>query len=235
MKFGLLKSKIEQKMLNAYTKNNFKDEVKRFKKYILENKSVSKIFYLYDELSSKRNTDKSIANEYINECVDLYNKNILMIGRMDYIQLNEWVKDIEVENNYADIDNLFSEDVLMIEEKIKSRKKIAENIIKEAESMTNPINLPLDTMINVVNKSAQKYINNLSESDKKELFSILNESDEKLEKEFSALKESVISKLETMENEEGMKEKINEAIEKVKGEKYSRHSFYNLRHLNESL
>jgi len=235
MKFGLLKSKIEQKMLNAYAKNNFKDEVKRFKKYILENKSVSKIFYLYDELSSKRNTDKSIANEYINECVDLYNKNILMIGRMDYIQLNEWVKDIEVENSYIDIDNLFSEDVLMIEEKINSRKKIAENIIKEAEIKTNPINLPLNTMINVVNKSANNYINNLSESNKKELFKILNETDENLEKEFVELKESVISKLETMESEEEMKEKINEAIDKVKSEKYSRYSYYNLRHLNESL
>lgn len=235
MKFGLLKSKIDKKMVNAYSKNNFKDEIKRFKKYVLENKSISKVFYLYDELSGKKNVDKSIANEYINECVDLYNKNVLMIGRMDYIQLNEWVKDVESENNYIDIDNLFSEDVLMIEEKINSRKRITENIIKETENDIKPVNLPLSTLINVVNKSANDYINNLSESNKKELFTILNESDENLEKEFITLKESVLSKLKSIDGEEDANEKINEAIDKIKNEKYTRYSYYNLKNLFDSL
>ena len=47
MKFGIIKSKIENVLLESYKNNTFKDEVKNFKKLVLENKNVSKLYYLY--------------------------------------------------------------------------------------------------------------------------------------------------------------------------------------------
>ena len=45
MKFGILKSKIEEKLLESYIKQNFKNEIKHFKKLVLEDKTISSIFY----------------------------------------------------------------------------------------------------------------------------------------------------------------------------------------------
>ena len=50
MKFGLLKSKIESKLIESYRTNKFKTDIKLFKQLVLEDSSVSKTFYLYDEL-----------------------------------------------------------------------------------------------------------------------------------------------------------------------------------------
>ena len=45
--YGLLKSKIEKVLLESYSNDTFKNELKTFKKLVIENKNVSKIFYLY--------------------------------------------------------------------------------------------------------------------------------------------------------------------------------------------
>jgi hypothetical protein len=49
--FGLLKTKIENVLLESYSNDTFKNELKTFKKLVIENKNISKLFYLYDELS----------------------------------------------------------------------------------------------------------------------------------------------------------------------------------------
>ena len=79
MKFGILKSKIENVLLESYKNNTFKNELKTFKKLVIENKNVAKIFYLYDELSSPKGLNESYVNEFINESVKLYEKSISKI------------------------------------------------------------------------------------------------------------------------------------------------------------
>ena len=65
MKFGILKSKIDYVLSESFKNDiHFKEEMKLFKKYILENKNLSKLFYLYEELSSKKNVNKNIVNDY---------------------------------------------------------------------------------------------------------------------------------------------------------------------------
>ena len=49
MKFGILKSKIEKVLLESYSNNTFKNELKNFKTNVLDKKNIAKIFYLYDE------------------------------------------------------------------------------------------------------------------------------------------------------------------------------------------
>jgi hypothetical protein len=236
MKFGLLKSKIEKKIIDSYAKNNFKNEIKLFKKYVLENKSFSKIFYIYDNLSENKGFDKDYVNDYINECVDLYNKITRKINKEDCRQLNEWVSNIETENNYLDIDNIFSNNVLMTEEKLKSRKKIIDNIVKTPKQKGETMNLPISTLFSVANKSANSYIESLDESERIEIIKIMNESDDSLQKDFETLKINVIEKLENIkESDEDSKSRIAEAIEKIKTDSYSKFSYYNLKNLYESI
>ena len=130
MKFGILKSKIENVLLESYKKNTFKDELKTFKKLVIENKNVAKIFYLYDELSSPKGLNESYVNEFINESVKLYEKSISKITKSELKELNEWVKNSTVENSYSKIDDLFTSDVLTIESRIKSKKLISETLRK---------------------------------------------------------------------------------------------------------
>ena len=43
--FGLLKTKIENVLLESYANDTFKNELKTFKKLVIENKNISKLFY----------------------------------------------------------------------------------------------------------------------------------------------------------------------------------------------
>jgi hypothetical protein len=62
MKFGILKSKIEKLLAESYTNNTFKKELSNFKKLVLENKNISKVFYLYDELNSNKGLNESMVD-----------------------------------------------------------------------------------------------------------------------------------------------------------------------------
>ena len=64
--FGLLKTKIENVLLESYANDTFKNELKTFKKLVIENNNISKLFYLYDELSSPKSLSESYCNDYIN-------------------------------------------------------------------------------------------------------------------------------------------------------------------------
>jgi hypothetical protein len=99
-KFGILKSKIENVLLESYKNDTFKDELKTFKKLVLENKNVSKIFYMYDELNSKKGLSESYSREYIHECITLYENAVNKILPADLKKLNMWVRNTKSNNSY---------------------------------------------------------------------------------------------------------------------------------------
>jgi len=73
---------------------------------------------------------------------------------------------------------------------------------------------------------------------KKEVFHILASRPEDLEKEFVQLKESAVSKLETLlekESEIEMKEKLVETIEKIRTENYEQVNYIRLKQLESSI
>ena len=178
--FGLLKTKIENVLLESYANDTFKNELKTFKKLVIENNNISKLFYLYDELSSPKSLSESYCNDYINECIKIYENTVNKIKQSDINKIVAWVGNKNVESNYTDIDTLFSSDVLTIESKIKSRKIISESLKKLPVTKTEGIDLPLSTMVSVANKTIKSYIDGLNESDKKELISLLSEDDSTL-------------------------------------------------------
>ena len=111
MNFGSIKSKIEKLLSESYSKQELKLDMKVFKTLVLENKNISKLFYLYDELSSNKGMSETIVNDYINECIIMYENIINKISKKDLNQLKLWVSDIKSDNKYEKIDNLFETNI----------------------------------------------------------------------------------------------------------------------------
>jgi hypothetical protein len=102
-----------------------------FEELVLKNKSLSTLYFLYDELSKNKGLNESIVNEYINESIALFENTISKINTNDVKGVNQWIGHIVSENRYQDIDNLFSNNASTIEEKLKSKKTISENLKKD--------------------------------------------------------------------------------------------------------
>jgi hypothetical protein len=237
IKFGILKSKIEKVLLESYSNNTFKDELKNFKKLVLENKNISKIFYLYDELSSKKGLNENTVNDYIHECITMYENSINKIKSSDLNNLKSWVNNVKSKNLYETVDGLFSTDVLTIESKIKSKKLIKESLMSVAPINKEVIQLPLTTMVNVANKTITAYIDGLNESEKKDLMKFLSTDDSVLKESFETIKGVVIAKLKTLQegSDIGTLNRITETIEKVELETYDKLSYFKLKNLKETL
>lgn len=238
MNFGILKSRIENTLLESYKKGTLKEELKNFKKYVLENKNISKVYYLYDDLSSNKGMDNNLVFDYINECITVYENTVNKINESDINKIKNWVKNTIIENQYKNIDNLFSNNVLMIESRLESRRLISETLKKKSLTKSETPLIPISSMVNLANKTISNYIESLNESDKKELIKILSEDDSKYVSEFETIKESVVTKLTNLKNEtidKSTKSKIDETLSKVISEKYDKLSYFKLKGLNENI
>jgi len=238
MKFGLIKSKIEKLLSESYKKESFKNEIKNFKKLVLENKNFSKLFQIYNELESNKGFDELTANEYINECIKIYENSVNKITSKQISILENWTKHINVKNQYEKIDSLLSNDITLLEKKIESRKLIRESLKqKPSIEKTEVVKLPLSTMINVANKSILNYIENLTESEKNELKKLLSISEQELSIKFSDVKNEVLSKLNSLKEsvDEETKQKITETINKVSSDDCDRVNYIKLKNLKENL
>jgi hypothetical protein len=237
IKFGILKSKIEKVLLESYSNDTIKDELKKFKTNVLENKNVSKLFYLYDELNSNKGLSESVVSDYINECITIYENTINKIKPTDFQKIKSWVGNVKTENNYENVDNLFSSDVLTIESRLQSRKLISESLKKKKPVDKDFVNLPLSTMVNVANKTIATFMEDLNESEKKELLTLLSEDDSKLKDNFNTIKDEVIVKLNNLKesSDESTVSRIDETIQKVTSEKYDKLTYFKLKNLKETL
>jgi hypothetical protein len=181
--------------------------------------------------------NENIVNDYINECITIYENTINKISKKDINILKTWVSDIESENTYEKIDSLFDSNVLTIENKITNRRLIAESLKKTQTKSNDIINLPISSMVNLANKTINNYIENLNESDKQDLINFLNTNEKDMEKSYQEIKENVLKKLNNMSIDSDLetKQKIEESISKIKTEKFDKLNFFKLKSLNESL
>ena len=93
-------------------------------------------------------------------------------------------------------------------------------------------------MVSVANKTASNYIESLNESDKTELKKLLSSDDETIKESYFILKGKVISKLETIQENEQDNEvtsRIDETIQKIQDESFDKIGYFKLRKLNENL
>lgn len=236
--FGEIKSKIETYLTESYQKNTLKDNLFVFEQLVLKNKNISKIFYLYDELSDKKGLDESIANEFVNESITSYENLFNKVTPKQIQELKSWVGHVKCENKYQHIDHLFSTSVLTLENKIKSKKVILESLKIQKGENKEIINVPLKAMVNVANKTVENYLSSLNESERKELKKILSTPKETLVENYKTEKENVISKLNNQKETESDTETINtidQVLNKLQTESFSELNYYKLKQLNEGL
>ena len=238
MKFGELKSKIETYLTESYGKGTLKDNLFIFEQLVLKNKNISKIFFVYDELSDKKGLNENIANEFINESTIAFENLHNKINPSELKELNLWVGHVKCENKYKDIDDLFSTNILTLESKIKSKKIIVENLKSKKEDSAETIKVPLKTMVNVANKTVTNFISSLDISEQKELKKILSTPKETLIENYNKEKEIVLEKLEAQKDKEEDNETIktiDQVLSKIQNEQFSELNFYKLKQLNEGL
>ena len=236
--FGELKSKIEIYLSESYKKGTLKDNLFIFEELVLKNKHISKIFFLYDELSTKKGLQESIVNEFINESITAYENLTNKVNPYSLKEIKMWVGHIKCENKYKEIDNLFSTDVLTLESKIKSKKIICEILKTKEQEKKEIIKVPLKSMLNVANKTVGKFISSLKESEQKELKKILSTPKTQLIENYNDTKDLVLEKLNEKKDNENDSDTINtidQVLLKIQKESFSELNYYHLKQLKESL
>ena len=236
--FGELKSKIEIYLSESYKKGTLKDNLFIFEELVLKNKNISRIFFLYDELSTKKGLQESIVNEFINESITAYENLTNKVNPYSLKEIKMWVGHIKCENKYKEIDNLFSTDVLTLESKIKSKKIICEILKTKDQEKKEIIKVPLKSMLNVANKTVGKFISSLKESEQKELKKILSTPKTQLIENYNVTKDLVLEKLNEKKDNENDSDTINtidQVLLKIQKESFSELNYYHLKQLKESL
>lgn len=238
MEFGILKTKIEDKLINSYVNNTMKRDLFVFEQLILNNKNLSRIYLMYDELSSKKGLSESIGNDFISESLYEFKSTIKNISKSELDEINMWVGHLKCENRYIDIDNLFTSDITKLEEKVKSKKNILTNLMGIETISESRVDVPLPNLMEIANKTVNDYLDTLSESEKKEIKKIITEDENKLKIEFDFIKENSITRLVNLkshESDDDVIKTINETISKIEGEEFSRISYVKLKTLNEDI
>ena len=238
MKFGILKTKIEDLLIESYKNDTLKRDMFVFDELILKNKNLSKLYYLYEELSTNKGLSKELANELINQSITLYENLVNKISSENINEIKLWVGSQNTKNRYADLDNLFSKNFTDMINKVVSKNQIAESLMKNTEKPKPIIKASLNEMVDVANKTVKTYISSLNESEQKELNKILSKSDKDLKVRFEIIKEDVLEKLDTLletESDDVTKIKLNETIEKVKSVSYNKLDYYKLNQLKLNL
>ena len=238
MEFGVLKTKIEDKLVHSYVNNTIKKDLFVFEQLVLNNKNLSKLYLMYDELSSKKGLNESLSNDFISENISEFKSIKKSISKSDLDEINMWIGHLKSENRYVDVDNLFTSDVTKLEEKVKSKQNILTNLMEVQKVNESRSNVSLSNLMEVANKTVNDYLNTLSESEKNEIKKIMTEDENKLEIEFNFIKENSITRLNNLKLNESDSDVINtidQTISKIGNETFSKISYVKLKKLNEDI
>lgn len=232
MTFGKVKSIIEKNLLESY-KNEaaFKRNIREFRHNVLNNKSLSKAYSVYDQLSTPQGLSESDAKEFLQEGISLLQK-VLPTIKMPK-SMNE-----SINNLYSDIDTLVYTKTIHLRERVEAKKNIISTLMKPKTKVEESINIPVSSMVKIANKTLMSFIENMDESSKKEFFQLISEDNKTLENKFEELKSRTIGKLQNIleqEKENEVKDRINETIEKLKDEKFDQMNFLRLKDLESSI
>lgn len=238
--FGNIKTRIEMASINLYGKPIFKTFMNHFNSLVLENKDMAEIYYLYDDLSSKKGLDNSIAYDYLNESLE-YSQILIENSKKNIQRLDSWISlfvEGNEKNNYRDIDNvIYNNSIKNLESILESKKNIMNTLISEEKinTISESYNLPISSMVKIANDTLKKELTSLNESDKKELSEILKLNGKELKEEFEKTKKIVLDNLKVSINESTdneLKGTINKTINKVMEAKCNHYDYYKLKKLS---
>lgn len=231
MTFGQIKSIIENNLVQSYkNENEFKKLLREFNHYVLSDKPLSKLYVLYDQLSTPQNLNEGDAKEFLQEGIGLIQNIISSVKLPKTIGV--------VSNQYKDIDSLVYSSTVDIKERVEAKKNLLKVLMSENKKTNTSVELPLETMVKVANSTVNQYVETLDENSKKEFLNLISESPEKLQTSFLEKKEEALTKLTKMLNEETdlqIKDRISETLDKIKESEFDHLNLLKLKNLVESL
>jgi polyhydroxyalkanoate synthesis regulator phasin len=232
MTFGEVKSIIEESLIESYKdQKNFKKVMNEFHQNVLTNKSISKLYSLYDDLTSEKGMSESDAKEYLEEGVKLI-QTILSSSKLPKSSSKS------INNKYSDLDTIVYTKTLNISERIQSKKNLVDTLKRSPNKVNESINIPLKSMVSVANQTLKSYIDTMDETSKKDFLKVIKGNPKELETEFTTIKESAITKLQTIlegESEVDLKTKISETIDKIRGEEFNQMNYVRISSLEKSI
>jgi hypothetical protein len=240
--FGTIKTKIERVSAKLYKKPEFKGFISELKIMVLENKDISELYYIYDDLSKSKGLPKDIADDYLNETLE-YSEILIESSKTLLKKIDRWVSSYikESSNDYKDIDNsIYNRSIRNLESILESKNRIKKTLMSEEVNpiVKESVILPISTMVKIANDALKKEINNLNENDRKELDEILVLTSDEVKKEMSELKESVVKGLKSTltESKDGdLNDTIQNTINKIMDSKVDHYNLYKLRKLKTGL
>ena len=237
--FGKIKTNIEKTAVDLAKKPSFKRFMVEFKKIVLENKDISELYYIYDDLSSKNGIAEDLANDYVNESIEysqiLIENQSRRINQID-LWINSWSKNNG--NDYSDIDNaIYKNGIKNLETVLESKNNIKKLIIQEENKKEVLINsnLPISSMVKIANENLKNEVSGLNESEKKELGEVLELNGEELKENFEKIKKVVLENLKGSINEStdsDLQNTINKTINKIMSVKGNHYDYYKLKKLS---
>lgn len=232
MTFGEVKSIIEESLLESYKEpKDFKKVMNEFHQNVLTNKPISKLYSLYDDLTNPKGFTEEESKEYLEEGIKLI-QSILSTSKLPKFTSKN------TDNKYSDLDTLVYTKNLSISERVKARKNLIKNLMGKTSNVSESINLPISSMVSIANQTMKSYVDNMDESSKKDFLRVVASDPKSLENEFTKIRESAISKLQTLlnsENEFEVKTKISETIDRLKNEEFNQMNFVRLSSLDKSI
>ena len=243
-KFGVLKTKMLTKLTDSYTKEN-KNEVKDILKTIKENKEFKEMYLFYEEIESKYFEDKEVAKLYVEEVSGMLKEKSSEILKFTKT-LNEKFGNVEITENelYSTLDQLTENDNLNnIEKKVLAKRKLVNHLVtkKEVNESKTGVYSQNENLLHAVlaNNFNVLYSNTMNESQKEELKNILSISQKELETKTSELKESILTKVDSLLSESVSDNEMSSKLNKVKNEvnemTLSKYNYYRLNELKNGL
>ena len=115
MRFGVIKTLVENKLIKSFVDKKLVKDMKLFESKILKDKSFARLYFIYDTLKENKSLDKETAIYMIDDLVS-ESKN-LKISDKTMEEIVKWTRGLVKENNYTIIDNLIYGDELKPEKK----------------------------------------------------------------------------------------------------------------------
>lgn len=233
MKFGAIKTLVENKLIKSFAEKNLDKDMKFFKNIILEDKSFKRLYFIYDTLNENKGLDKETATYMVDDLVN--EAKSLKISDSITKKIEKWTKSVINENQYLKIDDLIYGDSLVPEKKSIAKKEIIESLTKKPIVKESKKVVPIKTMLKIANNTVEKKLSELNESDREKVLSLLKS--EPSEEEFNSLKENTISKIDQLisESDDELKTALTETKEKIASSNYSKKEFIKLNQLNQGL
>jgi hypothetical protein len=233
MKFGELKTLVENKLTSSFANKELRNDVKIFKKILKEDSSFAKMMNNYDVLNENKGLSNDVASFLFDETIS--ETKFLKIKEFTINKIKNWAKGIKSENNYKNIDDFIFSKSITVEEKFQIKKTIVEGLTKKVVKKDSP-NVPISMLVNAANNTIKKHIESLNEEDKTKVLQVLK-SDENLKENYNSLKENTIKKIETLisESDESVKNVLVETKNKIEKTEYSKQEYLKLLTLSEGL